>query len=83
MLCHRITRLEDAGGNSAFTVNLKDRESYVFEDAAGGSLQHWLAERQINARPAMHKASYQKDFYRDAALCKSCHNEFAPAPAPT
>ena len=51
VLCHRITRLEDAGGNSAFTVNLKDRESYVFEDAAGGSLQHWLAERQINARP--------------------------------
>lgn len=78
VLCHRITKLEDAGGNSAFTVNLKDRESYVFEDAPGGSLQHWLAERQINARPAMHKASYQKDFYRDAALCKSCHNEFAP-----
>ncbi|HDZ8837164.1 TPA: hypothetical protein RUW99_000774 [Aeromonas veronii] len=78
VLCHRITKVEDAGGNSAFTVNLKDRESYVFEDAAGGSLQHWLAERQINARPAAHKASYQKDFYRDAALCKSCHNEFAP-----
>lgn len=78
VLCHRITKVEDAGGNSAFTVNLKDRESYVFEDAAGGSLKHWLAERQINARPAMHKASYQKDFYRDAALCKSCHNEFAP-----
>ena len=37
VLCHRITRLEDAGGNSAFTVNLKDRESYVFEDAPGGS----------------------------------------------
>ena len=78
LLCHRITRLEDAGGNSAFTVNLKDRESYVFEDAPGGSARHWLAERQINARPAMHKASYQKDFYQDAALCKSCHNEFAP-----
>ncbi|WP_429083379.1 YncE family protein [Aeromonas bivalvium] len=78
VLCHRITRIEDAGGNSAFTVNLKDRESYVFEDAPGGSLKHWLAERQINARPAMHKASYQKDFYQDAALCKSCHNEFAP-----
>ena len=78
VLCHRITRLEDAGGNSAFTVNLKDRESYVFEDAPGGSARHWLAERQINARPAMHKASYQKDFYQDAALCKSCHNEFAP-----
>ncbi|MEG0006956.1 MAG: hypothetical protein RR721_10665 [Aeromonas sp.] len=78
LLCHRITRLEDAGGNSAFTVNLKDRESYVFEDAPGGSVRHWLAERQINARPAMHKASYQKDFYQDAALCKSCHNEFAP-----
>lgn len=78
VLCHRITKVEDAGGNSAFTVNLKDRESYVFEDAAGGSLKHWLAERQINARPAAHKASYQKDFYRDAALCKSCHNEFAP-----
>lgn len=78
VLCHRITRLEDAGGNSAFTVNLQDRESYVFEDAPGGSARHWLAERQINARPAMHKASYQKDFYRDAALCKSCHNEFAP-----
>lgn len=78
VLCHRITRLEDAGGNSAFTVNLKDRESYVFEDAPGGSARHWLAERQINARPAMHKASYQQDFYQDAALCKSCHNEFAP-----
>ena len=78
LFCHRITRLEDAGGNGAVTVNLKDRESYVFEDAPGGSVRHWLAERQINARPAMHKASYQKDFYQDAALCKSCHNEFAP-----
>ncbi len=64
-LCHRITRLEDAGGNSAFTVNPKTARA-MFEDAAG-SLQHWLAERQINARPTMHKASYQKDFYRDAA----------------
>ena len=62
VLCHRITKLEDAGGNSAFTVNLKDRESYVFEDALAAALQHWLAERQINARPAMHKASYQKGF---------------------
>ncbi|UBO72545.1 YncE family protein [Aeromonas rivuli] len=78
LFCHRITRLEDAGGNAAVTVNLKDRESYVFEDAPGGSVRHWLGSRQINARPAMHKASYQKDFYQDAALCKSCHNEFAP-----
>lgn len=78
LFCHRITRLEDAGGNAAVTVNLDDRERYVFEDAPGGSVRHWLAERQINARPAAHKASYQQDFYRDAALCKSCHNEFAP-----
>lgn len=76
--CHRITRIEDAGGNAALTVNLKDRERYVFEDAQGGSVAHWLAERQINARPAAHKTSYQQDFYRDAALCKSCHNEFSP-----
>jgi mono/diheme cytochrome c family protein len=52
VLCHRITKLEDAGGNSAFTVNLKDRESYVFEDAPGAaSSTGWQSGRSTPAPP--------------------------------
>lgn len=77
LFCHRVTRLEDAGGNAAMTVNLRNRERYVFEHA-GNPLLDWLGDRQINARPAVHAASYSQDFYRDARYCQSCHDEFAP-----
>ncbi|WP_298850308.1 hypothetical protein [uncultured Ruegeria sp.] len=38
LFCHRITELEsaqgsDAGANASFTVNIKDRDTYVFENA--------------------------------------------------
>ncbi|WP_250656464.1 YncE family protein [Alkalimarinus coralli] len=77
LFCHRITRLEDAGGNAAMTVNLKDREQYVFENSNNAVL-NWLGESQINAKPEVHKQSYSQPFYKDEQYCKSCHNEFSP-----
>jgi len=77
LFCHRITKLEDAGGNAAMTVNLKDRQQYVFENSKNDIL-NWLGNSQINAKPEEHKKSYSQGFYKDELYCKSCHNEFSP-----
>ncbi len=86
LFCHRITRLErarsgtaegNAGGNASFTVNVKDRETYVFEQSKNEILS-WLGNHAINAKPAAHAKSYSQDFYDQSELCSSCHNEFAP-----
>jgi len=78
LFCHRITDIEDAGGNASYTINLKDRKRYVGEDQLNIGLMQWFANRQINAKPEVHKQSYSKPFYTDPQLCKTCHNEFAP-----
>lgn len=76
VFCHRVTKAENAGGNTDMTVNIKDRESYVFEDAKNSMLK-WLSEKQINALPAKHKASYSNpDLYQSSLYCATCHNEF-------
>ena len=82
LFCHRITELESAhgrtaGANASFTVNIRDRETYVFENAENEIL-NWLGSHAINAKPQVHANSYSQDFYSDSALCSSCHNEFAP-----
>ena len=78
LFCHRITDLENAGGNASYTLNLEDRERYVGEDALNSDLALWLSSRLINAKPEVHKRSYLQPFYQDPQLCKTCHNEFAP-----
>jgi DNA-binding beta-propeller fold protein YncE len=82
LFCHRITRIEaamgkTAGTNASFTVNVKDREQYIFEDN-DNALLHWVGNRQINAKPDVHAKSYSQPFYKDSALCSTCHNEVAP-----
>jgi len=77
LFCHRITKLDDAGGNAAMTVNLKDRQQYVFENDTNPIL-NWLGDSQINAKPDEHKKSYSQAFYKDEKYCKACHNEFSP-----
>ena len=82
LFCHRITKLEGAqgkkaGANASFTVNLKDRETFVFEDEPNPVL-NWLGTHSINAKPDIHTKSYSQDFYKDSALCSTCHVEIAP-----
>lgn len=80
-MCHRITRIEsagrDGGGNASLTINLKDRETYLFEQEAEG-VKGWLGRTQINAKPDAHARSYSQPFYKDPRLCATCHGEFAP-----
>ncbi|MGF1696195.1 hypothetical protein L4C54_11040 [Vibrio lamellibrachiae] len=76
VFCHRITKAENAGGNTDLTVNIKDRELYVFEDAKSSMLK-WLSEKQINASPEVHKDSYSDpELYQSSLYCATCHNEF-------
>lgn len=77
LFCHRITKLENAGGNAAFTLNLSDREQYLGESSQL-ALARWFGERQINAKPEVHATSYSQPFYKDPPYCKSCHDEFSP-----
>ena len=75
--CHRITKIEDAGGNAAYTLNLTQREKYIFEDTKSGVGQ-WLSEKFINSNPKAHINSYMKPIYKDGVYCASCHDEFTP-----
>ncbi len=76
VFCHRVTKAEDAGGNTDMTVNIKDREAYIFEDA-NNTLLKWLSEKQINASPQKHKDSYSDpELYQSSLYCATCHNEF-------
>lgn len=79
LFCHRVTRLEDAGGNAAFTVNLKDRPTYPGE-TSGNPMLRWFSERLIGAKPKVHADSYSQPFYDDARFCGNCHDEFSPGP---
>ncbi len=80
VFCHRITKVENAGGNTDMTVNIKDRNSYIFEDSNNFFL-NWLSNKQINAAPAEHKQSYSNpELYQSVLYCATCHNEFTPGP---
>ncbi|WP_083568621.1 multiheme c-type cytochrome [Arcobacter sp. LA11] len=75
--CHRITKIEDAGGNAAYTLNLTERQKYTFEDTNNEAAQ-WLSEKFINSKPEAHIKSYMKPVYKDSVYCASCHDEFTP-----
>ncbi len=82
LFCHRITKIEmaqgkNAGANASFTVNLKDRQKYIFENNDNDIL-NWVGNHQINAKPKQHAMSYQQPFYKKSEFCSTCHNEFAP-----
>ena len=75
--CHRITKVENAGGNASYTLNITEREKYAFEESKSKAGQ-LLSEKFINSKPKAHKESYMKPVYKDAAYCASCHDEFSP-----
>jgi len=78
VFCHRISKIENAGGNADLTVNLKDRQGYLFDESSNTVL-NWLSEKQINASPETHKASYSNpELYQSSLYCASCHNEHTP-----
>ena len=76
LFCHRITKLEEVRGNGGYTLNLRDRPQYLFEDRKG--LLGSTHDSMINAKPKRHAQSYSKPFYKDSKYCMSCHDEFAP-----
>ncbi len=75
--CHRITKIEEAGGNASYTLNLTEREKYTFEDT-NNSVAQWLSEKFINAKPKVHANSYMNPIYKSSVYCASCHDEFTP-----
>ncbi len=74
--CHRITKTTSMG-NSSYTLAIKSREKYVYEEHSFG-LRAWLGEKFINANPVKHKESYSNEIYKSSAYCASCHDEFLP-----
>lgn len=74
--CHRITEA-DPKGNSAFTLKIRDREKYAFEDS-NSEVEAWLSEKFINSNPQVHKESYSNKLYKKSSYCASCHDEFLP-----
>ncbi len=76
--CHRITKIEDAGGNASYTLNITQRPKYAFEDSTS-KIGQWLSQKFINSKPKKHLDSYIKSIYKDPVYCASCHDEFSPA----
>jgi DNA-binding beta-propeller fold protein YncE len=76
VFCHRVSKAENSGGNTDMTINLKDRDAYVFEDSRN-SFMKWLEKKQIDAFLQPHKDSYSNpDLYQSSLYCATCHNEF-------
>jgi nitrate reductase cytochrome c-type subunit len=75
--CHRIIKIEDAGGNSAYTLAVQNRPKYTFEDSDNKGLQY-LSEKFINSKPQAHIDSYMKPVYKQSVYCATCHDEFSP-----
>lgn len=80
VVCHRITKIENALGNASYTLAVQNREKYIFEDNSLG-VRDWLSSRFINSKPNAHKQSYMKNIYKDSRYCASCHDEFSPSNA--
>lgn len=76
LFCHRISKLEEVRGNGGYTINLRDRSKYIFEERDG--LFGKTHDAMINAKPKPHAQSYSKEFYSDSKYCMSCHDEFSP-----
>lgn len=74
--CHAIKKA-DAKGNASFSLALKGREKYAFEDSSVSALS-FFGEKFINANPQIHKQSYSSKLYKQSSYCASCHNESHP-----
>ncbi|MDD2449320.1 MAG: multiheme c-type cytochrome [Sulfurimonas sp.] len=74
--CHRITET-DSKGNSAYTLKIRDRKKYAFEDSTS-EIEQYLGEKFINSNPQVHKDSYSNKLYKKSSYCASCHDEFLP-----
>jgi len=75
--CHRISKIEDVGGNASYTLNITQRDKYAFEDSPHKAGQ-WLSEKFINSKPQVHIDSYMNPVYKESVYCASCHDEFTP-----
>lgn len=74
--CHRITKAESKG-DASYTLDLRNRERYVFEDSKS-NVGQWLGEKFINSNPDIHKKSYSNELYKKSSYCASCHDETSP-----
>lgn len=64
--CHRITKAESKG-DASYTLDLRNRERYVFEDSKS-NVGQWLGEKFINSNPDIHKKSYSNELYKKKQL---------------
>ena len=76
LTCHRITKVSSKG-NSSYTLDLKNRKKYMFEDS-NSEVMSYLSEKFINSNPKVHKQSYTNEIYKKSSYCASCHDEFLP-----
>ena len=81
LFCHRVDKVEDAGGlaggNASLNVSLKDRPLYPGETSDVAALR-LFADRLIRSTPDVHAASLSNPVHGDSKLCAACHEEFAP-----
>ena len=76
LTCHRITEA-NSNGNASYSLDLTNQKKYPFENSDAG-IEKYLAEKFINAKPAVHKQSYSKPLYKESKYCASCHDETSP-----
>ncbi|MEJ0098113.1 MAG: hypothetical protein WDM84_09685 [Bauldia sp.] len=81
LFCHRVDKVEDAGGlaggNASLNVSVHDRPLYPGETSDIAALRAF-AGRLIRAKPDVHAASFSDPVHGDSKLCATCHEEFAP-----
>ncbi len=73
MACHAIDSIHDRTGNGNYNIADQQEDPYIFSNAADGSLQAFLHDAALKAKPNVHKRMLLKPFFRQSEFCATCH----------
>ncbi len=74
-VCHAITHLNSARGNSDYTI--EEPVHYPFAFSKNPTLQ-WVNQQLVKAKPELHKKTFLKPLHKSAEFCGTCHKVHLP-----
>ena len=74
-VCHAITHMNSARGNSDYTI--EEPIHYPFAFSANPALK-WVNQQLVKAKPDLHKKTFLKPLHQSAEFCAGCHKVHLP-----
>ncbi|MCG8605967.1 hypothetical protein MJD09_13370, partial [bacterium] len=73
LACHAIDHIHDLTGNGNYNIADEQEDPYLFANAPSGSIQAFLHDTMLKAKPTVHKRQMQKPFFKTSTFCATCH----------